>query len=238
MTSSTGQKTLRPDDPAWSRSGRTPGVDDDWSNWMVFHRSGPLNLAELTPAQIDIADITQGLGATNRFAGQTRSPITVLWHSLMVGALCRTHPKEILLEALMHDAAEAYVGDWIRPLQRAAGPDLRQIRSRIQGVCFQAVGLAKTTDDLHEAVQEADETMLRYEIQAPWGYGRTVTWHEAPTAAERRRVADCIRTHRCPDPAWVPSQRRTFTQLVADLAPESAPIRRSIAAALAWRGTR
>ena len=224
----------RQDDFGRSRSRRTPRPDDDWSNWMIFHGSGPLNLASLTPDQIDIADITQGLGGTNRFAGQTRSAVSVLWHSLMVAAVCENRTREIVLEALMHDAAEAYVGDWIAPLQSAHGPQLTRIRSRIQTACFQAAGLPKTTDKLHPDVKTADSLMLRYEIQAPWGYGRTVTWHDAPIAAERQRVDSVMGTYGPPtaEATALGALRRTFTQLVGELSPESAPIRTSIAEAI------
>ena len=56
---------------------------------MIFQYSGPLELERITAADVDIRDIAHGLGEINRFVGQTRTPISVLWHSMMVAQLCR-----------------------------------------------------------------------------------------------------------------------------------------------------
>ncbi len=60
-----------------------------------------------------MGDIVHVLGGINRSIGQTREPITVLWHSVMVAELCRFEHFDTQLEALLHDAAEA--ADWGAP---------------------------------------------------------------------------------------------------------------------------
>ncbi len=104
----------------------------------MFQHAGALHPGRLTADQIDIEDIVHGLGAIKRFNGQTRVPLPVLWHSLMVWALCRETTRQEQIEALFHDAAEAYVGDWIRPLKSVLGEELKSLRSRIQETCFAA----------------------------------------------------------------------------------------------------
>lgn len=65
---------------------------------------------------INLDDIARGLAQTNRFGGQSRRPISVAEHSLVVALLARPGAG---LAALLHDAHEAYLGDWARPVGEA-----------------------------------------------------------------------------------------------------------------------
>lgn len=58
--------------------------------------------------QPTLADIAVGLGRQSRFAGQTRVFYTVLCHTLVVADLVEPSYR---LHALIHDAAEAIMGD-------------------------------------------------------------------------------------------------------------------------------
>jgi 5'-deoxynucleotidase YfbR-like HD superfamily hydrolase len=49
-----------------------------------------------------------------RFNGQTREFYSVAQHSLIVASLV---PTDLRLAALLHDAAEAYLGDMVKPLK-------------------------------------------------------------------------------------------------------------------------
>ena len=129
MRTDTGETAAHPN---WSMAGPTPGIGEDRTGWMMFAYSGPLQLLQLKVEQIDIRDICHGLAAINRFNGQTRVPISVLWHSLMVATLCSEKPAKTQLEALFHDAGEAYVGDFIRPLTPTLGEELKTLRARIR----------------------------------------------------------------------------------------------------------
>jgi hypothetical protein len=63
---------------------------------------------------VDIEDIAHGLAYQCRFNGQTSAFYSVAQHSLMVAALV---PDELRFAALLHDAAEAYLGDMVKPLK-------------------------------------------------------------------------------------------------------------------------
>jgi len=171
---------------------RTPLPGEDREGWMMFRYGGPLHLFELTPQQIDIRDIIHGLSRINRFNGQTAEPIPVLWHSLMVMQLCASDDRATRLKALFHDAGEAYVGDWIRPLRSLWGDRLARVRETIQETVFEAVGLHGHSAILSKAVHRADDTALRCELVSPWGYGRVATWHEPPSRAERRQIEEAL----------------------------------------------
>lgn len=81
------------------------------------------------PKTISIHDIANGLALSNRFAGQTPVPYSVAQHSVLCA---RVAPDELRLEALMHDAAEAYLPDIPRPIKYM--PELagyRKVEARI-----------------------------------------------------------------------------------------------------------
>ena len=63
---------------------------------------------------VDIEDIAHGLAYQCRFNGQTNAFYSVAQHSLIVAALV---PEELRFAALLHDAAEAYLGDMVKPLK-------------------------------------------------------------------------------------------------------------------------
>ena len=61
-----------------------------------------------------IEDIAHGLAYQCRFNGQTHEFYSVAQHSLVVASLV---PTDLRLAALLHDAAEAYLGDMVKPLK-------------------------------------------------------------------------------------------------------------------------
>ena len=62
--------------------------------------------------EIDLGDVARGLAQINRFGGQSRRAFSVAQHSLVVARLAYPSVK---LAALLHDAHEAFLGDWTRP---------------------------------------------------------------------------------------------------------------------------
>jgi hypothetical protein len=65
---------------------------------------------------ISLEDIAHALAALVRWNGHRRRQISVLEHSLRVA---HHAPAGFRLEALLHDAHEAYTGDISRPMQKA-----------------------------------------------------------------------------------------------------------------------
>lgn len=69
------------------------------------------------PEDIRFGDIANGLSRLCRYNGQLHPCVehySVAQHSVLVSLHV---PPEFALEALLHDAAEAYVGDMVRPLK-------------------------------------------------------------------------------------------------------------------------
>lgn len=133
--------------------GRNGYFMHTWSGQKFF----PL---DPRPDEINIGDIAHALANQCRFNGHTTKFYSVaehVWHcSYLV-------PPEFALEALLHDAAEAYVGDIIRPLKLI--PDIKAVYGPIEEAVERAV--AERFDLVYpwpEWVKKADEMMVTAEM--------------------------------------------------------------------------
>ncbi len=79
---------------------------------------------------VAIEDIAHGLAYQCRFNGQTKTFYSVAQHSLMVMSLV---PEHIQFSALLHDAAEAYLGDMVKPLKNLF-PEFSRIETRVMEI--------------------------------------------------------------------------------------------------------
>lgn len=105
-----------------------------------------------TADMICIGDIAHQLAQENRWGGAAARPYSVARHSV---ALSRLVPPNLAKAALLHDAAEAYVGDQIRPIKHLLG-DYDAIEARIKAVIFETydVDLAAAEDP---SIKQADD---------------------------------------------------------------------------------
>ncbi len=74
-----------------------------------------IDIAKPDPALICINDIAHQLSLINRFNGATEYPYSVAQHSVIVSNIVR---PEFALLGLLHDAAEAYLGDIVHPVKQ------------------------------------------------------------------------------------------------------------------------
>lgn len=86
-----------------------------------------LDLRRLSEEDIFIEDIAWGLGRTLRYGGHILENYTVAMHSIVASYYV---PEEYALEALLHDAAESYVGDIIWPV-KALFPELEAFENML-----------------------------------------------------------------------------------------------------------
>lgn len=83
--------------------------------WMETVSGRRVDLLDPKPEQIDPSDICYALSRLCRFTGHVAG-YSVAQHTLLVAA---NVPREFRAVALLHDAAEAYIGDISKPLKSA-----------------------------------------------------------------------------------------------------------------------
>jgi 5'-deoxynucleotidase YfbR-like HD superfamily hydrolase len=107
---------------------------------------------------IDINDIAHALSRLCRFNGHIDRFYSVADHSLRVSYIV---PEKYALEALLHDAAEAYLGDVTTPLKSFL-PDYRLLETAVESKISSTFGLLS---DAKLNVKIADKIMLHTETR-------------------------------------------------------------------------
>lgn len=125
-------------------------------SWILTATGRHFSYLDPRPEDIHILDIAQGLASEARYNGHTRSFYSVAQHAWLTSQIV---PRELALEALLHDATEAYCKDIPRPLKELL-PDYQEIEARVDGVIRAAFGLPAFMSD---AVKRADLILLATE---------------------------------------------------------------------------
>lgn len=130
-----------------------------YGNKITFDESGNVS------GKIMIQDIAHHLAGINRYAGaiiSVKKPFepafySVAEHSVLISTQVS---KKAKLYALMHDAAEAYIGDIIRPIKT---DDQRLIENKLMDMIIKQFGIT-VTDEIKKEVKHADVCMLASEF--------------------------------------------------------------------------
>lgn len=131
------------------------------------------------PAQIHVEDIAHALSHQCRFGGHAPHFYSVAQHSVEVA---HRVPEPLRLQALLHDASEAYLVDVPRPV-KARLPGYLAIEEHLMHVIAGRFGFLWPISD---AVRNADDAQLSWEWKAFFaeGSGGMVCW--SPVEARRR----------------------------------------------------
>jgi len=128
-------------------------------------RLDPLDPA---PGKVHIEDIAHALAHICRFGGHCSTFYSVAEHSLWVEAFVAFEHPGLALHALLHDAAEAYIGDIITPLKRlmlVRGDPIYQVEARIEQAIASRFGLRKLNDAERRVIRQADNVALAPEAR-------------------------------------------------------------------------
>ena len=156
--------------------------------------------------RVAIDDIAHGLAYQCRFNGQTREFYSVAQHSLIVASLV---PPPLRLAALLHDAAEAYLGDMVKPL-KVLLPEFAALEDKVTAI-IAAVFALDFSD--YAPIKRADLIALATEKR-----------DLMPHSAERWAYLDDIRALPEPIAVMSPAQaKQAFLAEFARLRPHSRP---------------
>ena len=110
---------------------------------------------------IDLMDIAHALSHLCRFNGHTKRFYSVGEHSLHVSALLEHHGPNIQAWGLLHDAAEAYRGDIVRPIKQRM-PQFKAIEDGLLPRIAKRFDLVWPIPDV---VFDADDILLATEFR-------------------------------------------------------------------------
>lgn len=109
----------------------------NYEHSIMTGRGEYFDLLNPVPEMVNIKDIAFALSRVCRFGGHCISFYSVAQHSALA---CRLAAPQLKLEALLHDASEAYLGDVPQPLKRLL-PDYREIERSVSRIIRQAFRL-------------------------------------------------------------------------------------------------
>ena len=123
------------------------GVWTQTRSGRAFYPQNPL------PEDIDLQDIAHALSNLCRFSGHTRRFYSVAEHSVLVS---QHVPPEHAMQALLHDATEAYLVDVPKPIK----PLLVGYEELEHKVWLAVAAHFNVPVEMHQAVKDADVAVL------------------------------------------------------------------------------
>lgn len=148
-------------------------------DWMQTYLGKEFFPRDPNPEDIEIVDIATALSNLCRFCGHTKFFYSVAQHSVLASYLV---DEDIALEALMHDSAEAYTGDLIRPIKKSVSDWVELEKTIVAAICEKF----KLRHDVIEGrdVKHADDTMLATEKRDIMGPA-PAEWMPLPNPSEK-----------------------------------------------------
>ena len=203
-------------------------------HWLQTFTGKKIDLINPTREMVDIEDIAQSLSMICRYNGHCRDFYSVAEHSVMVEAMgsqillrreaernsgrLSAPPKptsEIVqqsLSLLLHDAAEAYIGDITTPLKRgleSVGGDVvfppearmskfEELERRWLLVIGEAFGLGDRLAEPSEVMRQADEKVMSVEVPMLFHPVQSSWWETRSRPRSGEMVIQC----------WSPAEAR------------------------------
>ena len=112
------------------------------------------------PKDFNISDIALALSHICRWGGHLPRFWSVAQHSLVLHRILHSNPS-LRRPALLHDASEAYTGDWCRPLIRYVGGRALELKQRIELAIEQHYGFSHDEPEL----KRWDDQIIHVEAQ-------------------------------------------------------------------------
>lgn len=130
--------------------------------WIQTYCGVKFDLARPEAEMVRIEDIAHALAQQCRFNGHLKEFYSIAEHSVRVAGQLTNEEPLVRFQGLLHDAAEAYVGDIVRPLKR-----IMPLASGIEERIWECIAdRFEVPPALHPKVHEADNIMLVIEARS------------------------------------------------------------------------
>ncbi len=139
-----------------------------WQARRVITYSGRyVSLLRPESETIFLTDIARALSQLCRFGGHSPRFYSVAEHSVLAYwmAINEGENEETQAAVLLHDAAEAYIGDVVRPLKDML-PELRVIEERMNDAIGERFGIDFNRH--HDTIKTYDNLLLKSEKRSLW----------------------------------------------------------------------
>lgn len=134
-------------------------------NWFQTYQGFKFHVIDPHIGDVDIDDIAHALSFTCRYGGHCREFYSVAQHSIYVEQMLSERWPDtplLSLQGLLHDAAEAYVGDMKRPIKDHM-PTFQAIESNVNKVIHEALGVPLPSEHWERLIKYADNAVLMAE---------------------------------------------------------------------------
>lgn len=128
--------------------------------WIQTFSGVQFDLEHPKESDIYIEDIAHALSQLCRFNGHTRVFYSVAQHSYYVARYLehKGFDNKTVLAGLLHDGAEAYTGDIVKPVKKLIS-GFSALEERIQSIIYKRFGV-DFNDDVSSAVSYVDGLLL------------------------------------------------------------------------------
>lgn len=135
---------------------------------------GYFDLANPMPADVRLSDIIVPLANMPRFNSQSIEMLSVAVHSL---ALAMSVPKELKAAALLHDSAEAYIGDITTPVKSLLSAEISMRLQTVELLILEAIesALGVPFVDKMADLKKWDQEICQIEQEYLYGSARSLS---------------------------------------------------------------
>lgn len=131
--------------------------------WMQTFTGLRFDVFAPVPNMVDVRDIAHALSLKCRYNGHTSRLYSVAEHSVrLCDYMRRDHTRQTALAALMHDCAEAYLPDIVRPIKGEL-PGWQYVEDNVEACIVRALNLPYPWP---QSVKEADTRIIQDERRA------------------------------------------------------------------------
>lgn len=148
-------------------------------NWMETYTGKRFYPLDPRPDDVCLEDIAHALSLACRYNGHSKFFFSVAQHSLNCREMAERMGliKQVQLLCLLHDAAEAYIGDMVRPM-KPLFLQFEVMENKIQKVIYEALGVKEPDRQEREIVSRIDNIQLVTEAKVLMPFKEWGEWSQ------------------------------------------------------------